>query len=156
MRRTPALLALALALASAFAPGGARARHYCSSALVVFSGVEPVNPVNTNTTMCLVVPDQHDWDGRIINPASNYVRVRYTADLGAEVATVEAFLDGPPFGFERTKLTLARVQSVTGSWVYDSERLPVPPTASGCLRTWIERPVTDATAFHTIDAACPS
>jgi hypothetical protein len=152
--RSAALIA-AVGLLGALAPLSANAAGDCSSSIVIFSA--PVS-VNSNVLTCLADPAQEFVDGRIINPGSTGVQVRYIQDLGVGTPTITMTLDG--LGFHNQEITLTRTDASVG-FVYDSEDLTLAdgPASSGCITATLPDPEDpefpiDANSFHTIDSAC--
>lgn len=145
-------LIIIAALASAIAvPFTASAYDGCNTEIVVFS--RP-SGLNTQAAACLAAEeDMRDlnYDPRIINPGSNGVSVRLTRDVSPDVPELTAVLNG--LGFVDHEVTLRRVQTATGSWVYDSTTVEIDPAATGCLRVSIESQAA-ANAYHTITASC--
>lgn len=157
MRRHIAAFAAAAGILAALAPLGARAEHTCQNRLIVFSS--PLG-LNTNALRCIADPtDDVPYDGRLINPGSTGVLLRYIpggtgGDLGVEEITTT--LDG--LGFDGFDVTLTKAD-VFGAIVYDSDIVDIPdgPTAMGCLTGTVALPdgASDGDAYHTLGSACP-
>lgn len=159
MRRSVFTLAVAAAaLVAPFAGSPATADHCVDPAtgspsnIVIFSS--PLG-VNSNALVCIVAPaetDQLGYDGRLINPLSTAIRVRYTEDLGADIAALPGVLNG--LGFESRAITLERQPFATGGFVYNSPVIEIPggPTAIGRVTATITLPdaTTESNTFHTI------
>lgn len=103
----------------------------CTSQTVIFSrnSNAPVS-VNANALVCLAknTAGLTDPDTAFINPGSDRVQVRYTANVGEEylLANVEGL------GLDQT-IVLAYTLTTTGSWVYDSTSLAIDPAATGTI-----------------------
>ncbi|MFA5889421.1 MAG: hypothetical protein WDA27_00470 [Actinomycetota bacterium] len=151
-------LVASIALVGSLVPLGAHAGEWCASNIVVFSGVDAVGSVNSNAAVCIaedVWGEDTGYDGRIINPGSDFVSVRYVNPYSLTDETLTAYLDG--LGFENTEITLTRVESATGEAVYDSEHLDLAADAVGCITASIPALMPDEApnSFHTVGASCP-
>ncbi|MBI4729198.1 MAG: hypothetical protein HY775_06800 [Acidobacteria bacterium] len=151
------LLAAALVL-GALVPVAARATYNCDSEVVIFTGNQRA-PVwlNSGALTCdLLYPDA---DGRIVNPGSNQLSLRFTnANLGVptETAALPATLDG--LGFSAFSIELKKATLATGDVVWDSARVSIPGASpSGCVTATVTLPdlSTASNSFHTIDSSCP-
>lgn len=155
IRSMPAVLALA-ALAS---PLASRADHTCATDIIIFS--YPAS-VNSNVVKC-TLDTSDDVDGRLINPGSTSVSVRFTG--AADGDTLTAILNG--LGFVNKSITLrSEPGTVPGTFAYDSASIAIPGgrTASGCLTATLPTivedidengdPIPAMTGFHTVGAAC--
>lgn len=152
--RKASLVVLGLGLVAAFAPLTAQADH-CSSNVVIFSGITGAPKVNSGAGACAADP-AHDtpYDGRIINPGSNGISVRYI--LGCTLGdTIESTLSGDVIGADQG-LTLTCTNTTTGI-AYNSAEVAIDPTAVGCLTATVEDPDaegTNVTTFHTVGSLC--
>jgi len=155
IRLIPGVLALA-ALAS---PLASRADHTCATDIIIFS--YPAS-VNSNVAKCAVDPSD-DVDGRLINPGSTSVSVRYTG--GADGDTLIGILNG--LGFVNKSITLrSEPGTVPGTFSYDSASVAIPGgrTAAGCLTVTLPTivddidengdPIPASSGFHTVGAEC--
>lgn len=153
IRRVTAGLILAAAAAT-IAPNMAFAEH-CDDTMVVFSGVAGAPKVNSNAVLCLAAGEDAG-DTRIINPGSNEITVRFTQDFGAGTPEIQATING--LGFESQTITLKRGPGPVDGFVYDSARLPLDPTAVGCITAELTEDWggadNGATAFHTVGTSC--
>lgn len=152
-------LLAALLLAAAAAPQLGHANHTCSAEIVIFS--YPAS-VNSNVAKCAVDPSD-DVDGRLINPGSTSISVRYTG--AADTETLTAVLNG--LGFVNKQIILRpEPGTVPGTVSYDSASVAIPGgrTASGCLTATLPaivgdidaegNPIPLSNSFHTVGAAC--
>lgn len=154
MSRKTAGLALAFVVAGLI-PGSASASH-CDDQMVVFSGVAGGPKVNTSAVICIAGVEELG-DTRIINPGSNEISIRHTADFGAAVPEIVATLNG--LGFTNREVVLKRAPGTTGGFYYNSAPMPLNATARGCLVVELAPLFGGAeagnTRFHTTDSSCP-
>lgn len=150
--RKIALMVLGIGLVAAIAPLSAQAEH-CGSQVVIFSGITGAPKVNSGAAACTADPN-HDtpYDGRIINPGSNEITVRYlpTCALGE---TIDASLSG--LGLNTT-VTLTCTQTTTGI-AYNSGAIALDNSQVGCITATVNDPDaegTNTTTFHTVGAIC--
>lgn len=152
---------LVLALAFSFAPGLSQAGHVCDPKIVILS--YPLG-VNSNAVKC-VADSSDERDGRLINPGSNEVVLRYTVDFGAGVPTLDGRFHG--LGLVKRDVTLTRQQINPGTpfnvWVYQSARIALPASnPMGCLtgsrvfNKGAHNEYLESNSFHTLNATCPS
>jgi hypothetical protein len=149
---------LVAGIVAAMAPIGANANH-CDSNVVIFSGIKGAPKVNSGAAICLATsldPAAEDVDGRLINPGSNEISLRYTQDLGVESLT--AVLSG--LGFEDREVTLNRGPATTGGFYYNSAGIDLDPSQVGCITATViidendPEGGTDSNSFHTLGATC--
>jgi hypothetical protein len=157
MRKTLSRLTLLASVVSVavLGPVSARATSNCDSHIVVFSA--PVG-ANSNVAWCSAgFDDTGAYDGRIINPGSTGISLRYTTDLGPDYPKINATLNG--LGFTNKNVVLSRTIGQLGT-TYDSATIGLPSgrTSSGCVTVSIEIPDSggdiETNSFHTVDAAC--
>ena len=146
-----------LAIVGALVPFSAHAEGDCTSNIVIFSSNSEVGlALNSNAAACLIDPDQN-YDGRIINPASDQISLRYTSDLGAAVPSITAVLNGMGFHNKSVTLTRAPVQGNEAlGFYYNSTAVVLPDgiSASGCVTAHIGGDIDEGNSFHTVDSAC--
>ena len=155
-----AALFAAAGLIATLAPIGAKADPaWCESNIVIFSYTADADALNTNAAACIVAgPDTAPYDGRLINPGSTSISIRDTNGAVSSAQTITAVVNG--LGYNNVTVTLTRTAVGAGpatSYVYDSDLLPIDPTASGCVTAVVpleDDPIVGATAFHTIDSSC--
>lgn len=145
----------AVAVAATFAPMGAHAAP-CDSNIVIFSGNSNVGAVNSNAAAC-VVDDGTTYDGRLINPGSDFLSVRYTVDLGDSVPSLQAHLKG--LGFDQDITLKREFDSTLSFWSYNSDDLTLDPTQQGCIAATVQVDPADpsadeSTTWHTIGQMC--
>jgi hypothetical protein len=154
------LAAAAFAMAVFVPAGGVQASHTCTSSVVIFSAREDqgqsAGSVNSNALVCIVGSDLEDtYDGRIINPGSNRVSIRYTEDLGEDYPTLSVRLNG--LGLDNEVVTAARQPFTTGGFLYNTPRVPIDETATGDITATVfllddegAELVIDENTFHTL------
>ncbi len=150
--------AAVIAIIATAAPLASHADTGCDSKIVIFSGNSNVGAVNSNAAACAVNSDGSlPYDGRVINPGSDYVAVRYTTDLGDLVPTLKGHLSG--LGIDED-ITLTRsFNSTLSFWSYNTDNIPLDATQQGCITATVHVDPTDPTAdesdvWHTIGQFC--
>lgn len=147
----------AVAIMALLAPVSAQAG--CDSKVVVFSGVKGApRKVNSNAVICIADPSQEYGDNAIINPGSNEISLRYIDDLGPDVTSITATLDG--LGFSERSVTLNRVPVSTdptgATFYYNSAPIDLDPSQVGCITADVilDAETTDRGSFHTVGSSC--
>jgi len=154
-----------LVVVAALVPIAGRAVGSCSAKTVLFSF--PAS-VNSNVGVCAVKATEGKYDGRLINPGSDQISVRYIGAVKYKPASVSGYLNG--VGFSNKKLVLVYTDiSPAGdgsSYGYETGLITLPKdiASSGCLhvRVLYRRVISgktvtildERTDWHTADAAC--
>ncbi|MFN2594692.1 MAG: hypothetical protein ABR579_07375 [Actinomycetota bacterium] len=154
MRSTSRRLALlaAAGMLAVLAPIGANADpSWCTSNIVIFSS--PAN-LNSNALVCDAAgPDTAPYDGRLINPGSTGIYLRYIIDQGATVPSLTAHVTGlgldQDIVLTRQEFHFIPQNPVSLGYTYDSVVVSIDPAATGCITASIAS-VDDSTTFHTV------
>src|SRR5207249_11260575 len=126
----------AAGMLAVLAPIGAKADPaWCESNVVIFSYTGDAAAINSNGIACIIAgPDTAPYDGRLINPGSTSIGIRDTNASVSTAPTITAVVNG--LGYSNLTVTLNRTVTGTGPAAfvtYDSDPLPIDPTAMGCV-----------------------
>lgn len=150
--RKVSLFVLGIGLVAAIAPVAAQADH-CNSNVVIFSGITGAPKVNSGAAACIADP-VHDtpYDGRIVNPGSNEISVRYI--IGC---TVGDEMDATISGLGLNQPVLLTCSTTTTGTAFNSANIALDPSQVGCITATANDPDaegTNTTTFHTVGATC--
>jgi hypothetical protein len=131
-------------------PSAGRAEH-CDSDVVILSRAAGVAPaVNVNYFACRVHDDEDD-DTRLITPGSTQVSVRYDPDNpGVNPQELNATITG--LGLQAFPVTLTWQQVVAGisEYAYQSQWVPIYPTAAGEIKAVVQTNGSPSVTYHTV------